>query len=146
VNYFNGKEPKANYYLDWSAPAAAQALAPVTGGAVPPYKNPDLDRKWGKEQRAIAGGGHRQGVIEKCTFCVQRVEKGLKPACVATCPVSALEFGDLDDPKSAVSRLVGTKRSFRLRDEFGTEPRVRYVGKARATAGARQIEEAGRTT
>ena len=143
VNYFNWKDPRARYYLDWSAPETAKALAPVTGGAVPPYQNPDLERPYGKEQRRIAGGGKRQGVIEKCTFCVQRVEKGLKPACVANCHVWALEFGDLDDPKSAVSRLLQAKRSMRLREEFGTEPRVHYVGKARPGTGARQIEQAG---
>jgi len=145
VNYFNWKDPKANHYLDWSAPENAKALAPATGGAVPPYKNPDLEGRYGKEQRKIAGGGHRQGVIEKCTFCVQRVEKGLKPACVVTCPVFALQFGDLDDSASPVSALLRKKRSFRLREDFGTEPRVHYVGKARASAGARQIERAGRT-
>jgi molybdopterin-containing oxidoreductase family iron-sulfur binding subunit len=59
VNYFNWKEPKANYYLEWSAPASAQALRQVTGGAVPPYKNPDLERSYGMEKRRIAGGGHR---------------------------------------------------------------------------------------
>ncbi|MFQ5946172.1 MAG: 4Fe-4S dicluster domain-containing protein [Anaerolineae bacterium] len=139
VNYFNWREPKANYYLDWSAPEVRQ----VTGGAVPPYKNPDLDRPYGKEQRRIAGGGHRQGVTEKCTFCVQRVEKGLKPACVNICPVFALEFGDLDDPKSAVSKRLAGKHSLRLREDFGTEPRVHYVGKARAETGVREIEPAG---
>src|SRR3990172_2389898 len=102
VNYFNWKEPKANYYLNWSAPENAKALAPVTGGAVPPYKNPDLDSKWGKEQRMIAGGGHRQGGIEKCTFCVQRVEKGIKPACVTACPLSALRA-----PEPAPARSNG---------------------------------------
>ena len=141
VNYFNWKEPKANYYLDWSAPSAAQALKPVTAGAVPPYDNPDLDRKWGKEQRKIAGGGHRQGIVEKCTFCVQRVEKGLQPACATACPVSALTFGDLDDPASAVSRRLRSDRSFRLREDFGTEPRVHYIGAARAGTGAREIEQ-----
>ena len=88
----------------------------------------------------IAGGGHRQGVIEKCTFCVQRVEKGLKPACVTACPLSALEFGDLDDPASAVSKRRRSDRAFRLREEFGTEPRVHYIGAARAGTGAREIE------
>jgi molybdopterin-containing oxidoreductase family iron-sulfur binding subunit len=73
------------------------------------------------------------------------VEKGLKPACVVTCPVFALQFGDLDDPASPVSALLRKKRSFRLREDFGTEPRVHYVGKARASTGARQIEQAGRS-
>ncbi|MFQ5803265.1 MAG: 4Fe-4S dicluster domain-containing protein [Candidatus Methylomirabilales bacterium] len=140
VNFFNWKDPKKNQYLDWSA----KDLLQITKGDSPPYKNPDLDRAYGKEKRRIAGGGHRQGVIEKCTFCVQRVEKALKPACVNVCPVFALEFGDLDDSTSAVSRRLGAKRSFRLREDFGTQPRVHYVGKARPGTGARQIEKPGR--
>ncbi len=143
VNYFNEKDPKANQYLNWTAPEVVKALGEVTNGAVPPYKNPDLDLSYGKEKRKIAGGGHRKGVIEKCTFCVQRVEKGLKPACVNICPAFALEFGDLDDPNSAVSKRLNAKRSFRLREEFGTEPKVHYVGKARPGTGAREIEQAG---
>jgi molybdopterin-containing oxidoreductase family iron-sulfur binding subunit len=143
VNYFNDQDPKKSQYLDWSAPKAAQALDKVTGGAVPPYRNPDLDRAYGKEKRRIAGAGHPQGVMEKCTFCVPRLEKGLKPACVNVCEAFALEFGDLDDPNSAVSKRRAGQRSFRLREELGTEPRVHYIGKARAGTGARQIEEAG---
>jgi molybdopterin-containing oxidoreductase family iron-sulfur binding subunit len=81
----------------------------------------------------------------KCTFCVQRVEgKGLKPACVNICEVFALEFGDLDDPNSEVSKSLADKRSFRLREDLGTQPRVYYVGKGRPGAGARQVERAGR--
>jgi len=140
VNYFNWKDPKKNFYLDWEK---VEEIKPITGGAVPPYKNPDLEKPYGREQRRIAGGGHRQGVIEKCTFCVQRVEKGLQPACVANCPVFALHFGDLDDPNSEVSRLIREKRAFRLREEFGTSPKVFYVSQAPLATGFRQIEKVG---
>lgn len=139
VNYFNWKEPKENYYIKWDAPEAAKALERVTGGAMPPYKNPDLDRKYGKEQRLVAGGGHRKGIVEKCTFCVHRIEKGLQPACVANCPVFALNFGDLDDPKSEVSRLLKEKRVFRLLEEYSTHPKVYYVGYPPGTK-AREFE------
>lgn len=137
VNYFNWKEPARNYYLDWSD----EDLSSVTDGEVPPYKNLDLEKFYGPEQRRIAGGGHLKGIIEKCTFCVQRVEKGLEPACVAGCPVSALHFGDLDDPTSLVSRILEKKPSFRLLEEQGTEPRVRYVGGKSPGTEVRQIEE-----
>ncbi|MBI2874939.1 MAG: 4Fe-4S dicluster domain-containing protein, partial [Firmicutes bacterium] len=93
VNSFNWKEPRKNYYLNWND----EDLGFATGGAVPPYRNPDLDRALGPEQRRIAGGGHRKGIVEKCSFCVHRVEKGLLPACVANCPTMTLNFGDLDD-------------------------------------------------
>lgn len=59
---------------------------------------------------------------------MHRVEKGLKPACVANCPVNALLFGDLDDPRSDVSAVIANKPVFRLLEELGTEPRVYYVG------------------
>jgi molybdopterin-containing oxidoreductase family iron-sulfur binding subunit len=136
VNSFNWMEPAQNYYLNWDD----KDLAPIIGGEVPPYKNPDLDDRHGTQQRYIAGGGHYRGVIEKCTFCVHRVEKGLMPACVTTCPVFALHFGDFDDPNSNVSRLLAGKSSFRLLEELGTEPSVYYIGKAPSLETARQIE------
>ncbi len=82
------------------------------------------------------------GVMEKCTFCVQRIrraeEKALvenralrdgevMPACVQTCPPSALVFGDLNDPASAVAKLAKDSRRFRLLDHLGTEPSVYYL-------------------
>ena len=136
VNHFNWKEPAENYYLDWGD----EDLSPVTDGEVPPYRNPDLDGRYGPEQRPIAGGGHYRGVIEKCTFCVQRVEKGLDPACVTTCPTFALYFGDLDDPDSDVSRMLAGDSSFRLLEELGTEPSVYYIGQAPPLERSRQIE------
>lgn len=141
VNYFNWKRPQQNYYLDWTDREAADVLARATNGAAPPYRNPDLEKRYGMEQRRIAGGGHLKGVIEKCTFCVQRVEKGLQPACVAQCPVFALQFGDLDDPNSNVAQLLKRKPHFRLLEEAGTEPRVFYLGGKAPVTHTRQIEE-----
>ena len=137
VNQFNWKKPADNYYLDWHD----KELLPVTGGAVPPYKNPDLSEACGREKRHISGGGQRIGVIEKCTFCVHKVEKRMKPACVANCPTQALCFGDLADPDSEVSRLLAQKPSYRLLEELGAEPKVYYLGKIPSTERARQIEE-----
>jgi len=137
VNYFNWKAPEENQYYDWEK---VEELKPITQGAVPPYRNPDLDRPYGKEGAYIAGGGHKVGVTEKCTFCVHRVEKGLKPACVANCPTVALHFGDLDDPESEVSKLIRVRRSFRLREEYSTDPKVYYVGYAPLVAGSRLIK------
>ncbi len=137
VNYFNWKSPENNYYLDWGD----KDLSPVTNGDSPPYKNPDLDKPYGQDQRRTAGGGQLKGVIEKCTFCVHRVENGLEPACVAECPVFALHFGDLDDPSSSVSKVLQRRPSFRLLEEAGTQPRVHYVGGNPPGEETRQLEE-----
>lgn len=136
VNYFNWKDPKKNQYLDWKD----EDLVPVTGGAKPAYANPDLGGRYGSGGRHVAGANHRKGVIEKCTFCIHRVEKGLLPACVANCPASALVFGDLDDPDSEVSRLLVSKPSFQLEQGLNTRPRVHYVGGAHPSLEVRQIE------
>src|SRR3990172_6747464 len=124
VNYFNWGKPSKHQYLDWRDPD----LAVVTGGLIPPYQNPDLDLKYGEERGRTAGGGHSKGVIEKCTFCVQRIEKNLKTACVATCPVHALVFGDRDDPASDLGKMLNTRSYFRLLEEAGTDPSVFYFG------------------
>jgi molybdopterin-containing oxidoreductase family iron-sulfur binding subunit len=82
------------------------------------------------------------GVMEKCTFCVQRINAAeiqaraddkpiqdgdLKPACAQSCPATALVFGDLNDPDSAVSRLSRSPRGSRLLEELGTLPKVTYL-------------------
>lgn len=139
VNYFNWEKPKKTQYLDLDSPAA-DAVNAITDGAVPPYKNPDLDEKYGPEQRRIAGGGHTKGTMEKCTFCVHRVTKGQQPSCVENCPPGALIFGDLDDPESDVSKAI-ERPHFRLLEEAGTDPRVYYIGGQAPTDDTRQIEK-----
>jgi molybdopterin-containing oxidoreductase family iron-sulfur binding subunit len=136
VNTFNWLDPEENRYLDWSDPDVAD----VSGGEVP-YKNPALDEPYGPERRRIAGGGHARGVMEKCTFCVHRVEEGLDPACVQTCPVRALAFGDLDDPSSTASRVLHERPAFRLLEDVGTEPRVHYVGGSSPGPEFREVDE-----
>ena len=136
VNYFNWKEPHDNQYLGWDDPD----LVAITGGGLP-YENPDLAESYGDEDRRIAGGGHHHGVMEKCTFCVHRLEQGLQPKCADNCPTKVLNFGDLDDPNSEVSRMLKENASFRLLEELGTEPNVHYIGGQHPTSETRQIEE-----
>lgn len=80
-----------------------------------------------------------RGVVEKCTFCQHRIDRGLEqgltpgvdpqatPACVVICPVNARVFGNAKDPESPISKFLHQKETFRLREDFGTEPKVHYV-------------------
>ncbi len=144
VNSFNWKLPQDNYYYDWPSEGkdlyGSGSIGEEVEGAVPPYKNPDFAERHGQGEQLVAGGGQRIGLIEKCTWCIHRVEKGLKPACVTNCPAYALLFGDLEDPRSDVSRAIATKRSFRLLEELGTSPRVIYVGGTPPSASARSVK------
>ncbi len=135
VNNANWRDPKKNQYLDWED----EEIRALTGGGLP-YANPDLKGRFGESDRRIAGANHRSGVMGKCTFCVHRVEKGLKPACVTACPAFALHFGDLDDPDSEVSHLLRQRSSFRLLEDVHTKPRVYYVGGSPPSDDVRQIE------
>jgi Fe-S-cluster-containing dehydrogenase component len=67
-----------------------------------------------------------QGVVEKCTFCIQRVREGRYPACVEICPVGARKFGNLLDPESEMSRILREKRVFVLKAELATHPKFYY--------------------
>jgi Fe-S-cluster-containing dehydrogenase component len=94
--------------------------------AVPEWGQPEVPRR-------------PRGVVEKCTFCFHRIDRGLSlgltpgvdpeatPACVVACPVGARVFGDLNDPNTEVNRLLNETPSDRLRVDLGTEPRVYYL-------------------
>jgi Fe-S-cluster-containing dehydrogenase component len=105
--------------------------------AVPAWGQPEVERR-------------PRGVVEKCAFCYQRIDRGLAlgltpgvdkdatPACVVACPAKARLFGDLNDPESAVSIALAETPSYRLREDLGTGPRVYYLP-------ARQVEQGEET-
>ena len=95
-----------------------------------------------------------RGIMEKCTFCIQRIRRGERkvegqeggelndktmaegnftPACVAACPTNTLVFGDLNNPESQVSKMVGDRRGYKLLEKLGTDPNVVYLKKVDPT-------------
>lgn len=93
---------------------------------VPAWGDPEVERR-------------SRGVVEKCTFCIHRIDAGLAkglmpgddreatPACVNICPVGARTFGNLKDPNSEVSQLIASNPTLRLRDDLGTDTSVYYI-------------------
>lgn len=69
-----------------------------------------------------------KGVVEKCTFCIQRTREnpGRYPACVEICPVGARKFGNLLDPNSEIRYCIENKRVFRLKEDLNTSPKFYY--------------------
>jgi molybdopterin-containing oxidoreductase family iron-sulfur binding subunit len=87
-----------------------------------------------------------RGVMEKCTYCIQRINRGkvdaklagralkdgdVKTACQQACPAGAIEFGDLRDTSSRVVKAKGESRNYALLDELNTKPRTTYLSKVR---------------
>ncbi|MCK3682655.1 TAT-variant-translocated molybdopterin oxidoreductase [Maribellus sp. YY47] len=87
-----------------------------------------------------------RGVVEKCSFCVQRIQEKktaarvagrkvedgeIQPACVQSCPADALVFGDLNDPNSKISKYFKNERNYHLLEELHTLPSVGYLTKVR---------------
>jgi Fe-S-cluster-containing dehydrogenase component len=104
------------------------------------YLNPDVTTR-------------SKGIMEKCTFCVQRIRKAerqaksegrpvkdgeIQPACVQACPTDALVFGNLADPDTKVARLSKNERHYTMLASLGTEPGVIYLKKVDPHAGANE--------
>jgi len=90
----------------------------------------DTKGYYGEQHTAYESVSYRKwqvGTAQKCTLCVERLDRGLKPACVETCPARTLTFGDLNDAGSEVSKLLERRAHYRPREELGTEPNVFYL-------------------
>jgi molybdopterin-containing oxidoreductase family iron-sulfur binding subunit len=68
-----------------------------------------------------------KGVVEKCTFCDERLAEGKLPACVDACKEKALLFGDLEDSHSEIRHILHDKFSLRRKPGLGTKPEVFYL-------------------
>jgi Fe-S-cluster-containing dehydrogenase component len=105
--------------FNWEAPLYENPYVPTWGV-------PEVERR-------------PRGVVEKCTFCIQRIDEGLEkglepgvdreatPACVNECPVGARIFGNLNDPESEISILREESTNFRLKEELGVDASVFYI-------------------
>jgi molybdopterin-containing oxidoreductase family iron-sulfur binding subunit len=131
-NFFNYHERPLDQL--WHGPAAEWGMAET----LKMQKNPDVSLR-------------TRGVMEKCTYCVQRIERariGMKvaaggapprkipdgtvvPACAQACPAQAIVFGDLSDPESKVSRIKRQARNYDLLGELNTKPRTSYLARLR---------------
>ena len=78
------------------------------------------------ETHVLGNRPRPQGVVEKCTFCIQRTRHGRYPACVEACPVGARKFGNLLDADSEIRYIIEHKRVLVLKEELNTLPKFFY--------------------
>ena len=91
------------------------------------WKQPEVpEHEVNKNQHYLGNRLRKAGVMEKCTFCVQRSREGMNPACVDACPTGARIFGNLLDPNSTIRWVLENKKVFRLKEDLGTEPKFWY--------------------
>lgn len=79
-----------------------------------------------KKQHYLGNRMRMKGVMEKCTFCIQRTRQGKLPACANACPTGSRVFGNLLDPDSEIRFVLKTKKVFRFKEELGTDPKFWY--------------------
>lgn len=77
-------------------------------------------------QHYLGNRPRKRGVMEKCTFCIQRTREGQLPACAEACPTGARVFGNLLDPNSEIRYVLKHKKVFRLKEDLGAEPKFWY--------------------
>jgi Fe-S-cluster-containing dehydrogenase component len=108
------------------------------------YRRPDgiviIDPVKAKGQKQIVSGcpyrviewNEEKQIPQKCILCAHMLDKGEKvPRCVESCPTNALVFGDLDDPKSEIAKLMATGTTEALHPEYGMKEKVRYISLAK---------------
>jgi Fe-S-cluster-containing dehydrogenase component len=79
-----------------------------------------------KDQHYLGNRLRKKGVMEKCTFCIQRSREGKNPACVEACPTGSRIFGNLLDPDSEIRFVLKHKKVFRLKEDLATDPKFWY--------------------
>lgn len=99
-----------------------------------------------------------RGVMEKCSFCVQRIQSGklqakaqgrpladgdIETACMSACPTHAITFGDSNDRDSKVNELLDQKRNYFVIEEVNTDPSIGYLAKVRNRTREEELEQKG---
>jgi len=91
------------------------------------YKKPTINPEAiNPNQNYLSNRIRPKGVVEKCTFCLQRTRAGKYPACLEVCPTGARVFGNVLDPDSEINYVLNNKRVYVLKEEVGTVPRFYY--------------------
>ena len=91
------------------------------------YKKPTIKpEQINPNQNYLSNRLRPKGVVEKCTFCLQRTRAGKYPACLEVCPTGARVFGNLLDPNSEINYILNNKRVYILKEDVGTQPRFYY--------------------
>lgn len=106
-------------YCMVACPYQARSFNEKTAGYFPEWGLTSLEKQ-GYSQ-------HIAGTPSKCVFCYDRVEQGKDPACVVSCPAHARIFGDLNDPRSEITKLIQGNSTFQLLERAGTGPSVFYI-------------------
>ncbi len=129
-------------FLEWRGPEGAQQRVQDTY-----YEIPETEKLAFNPNVTV----RMRGVMEKCTYCVQRIEEAkiaarreqravgerdIKTACQQTCPADAIVFGDLNNPKAEVTHLARSERGYALLAVLGTHPRTTHLGKIRNPSSA----------
>jgi len=104
-----------------ACPYGARKLNPKQGYFAVPVPYEEVARKLKVKHKV-----HTPGKVDKCDFCAHRLKANKLPLCVEACTTLARVFGDMDDPKSDVSRLLA-KGAKPKNADWGTEPRVFYI-------------------
>ena len=95
-----------------------------------PYRWDGGDGYFGEEltpYEEVKYGHFKLGTAQKCHFCYHRLDEGRPPACVETCPASALDYGDIEDTESHLHEMLRQRNHFRPREELGTDPGLYYL-------------------
>jgi Fe-S-cluster-containing dehydrogenase component len=135
-NFWEYSKKQESSFFRWLVPRIARAAEMNTRAPIQMKNNPEVTVR-------------SRGVMEKCSFCIQRIraagaqatregkaknhflDGAVVPACMEACPTGAITFGDVNQPGSRVAALAAHPRAMRLLDAVGVKPSISYLTKVR---------------